>query len=303
MTQQYATMTQQYATALPARSVRVQELVYFLLGTSIPCAALGALSATIHLAGAISLAMLTPLISALAVQKFIVRKPILGPDGLGFRGGRLRWWGIALITFGALGAATIALSAALTPGLLASPAEFAENMSQLLLIPKSMDLMSQLSLAVAITLFVGVLLNLPLFLGEEVGWRGFMNPRLIALFGKPGVIFGGAIWAVWHLPFILLGHNYPDHPWLGLLLWVPICVCLNILLQAVYQRGRSIFPCALAHGAINEITPLLLMLFVRKDRWVDLLHGPAGLVGLLLLLLPALLVYRFGLEDGTETDA
>ncbi len=154
------------------------------------------------------------------------------------------------------------------------------------------------------TLVVGPVLNLPIYLGEEVGWRGFMNPRLIALLGRRGLVLGGAIWAVWHLPVILLGHNYPRHPWLGLLVWVPICVCLNIFLEAARQAGRSIFAPALAHGIINQGAMLMLVVFTREDRYLDLLHGPAGLAGLLVMVGPAVWIYRsFDVQTGGLTPA
>jgi hypothetical protein len=111
--------------------------------------------------------------------------------------------------------------------------------------------------------------------------------------GRPGLIVGGAFWALWHLPIILLGHNYPQHPWLGQLTWIPVCACMNILLHALRRVSGSIFPCALAHGAMNQIATLMLVLFVRQDRFIDVLHGPAGLIGLLILLPPAIWTWRF----------
>ena len=38
-------------------------------------------------------------------------------------------------------------------------------------------------------------------LGEEVGWRGYMMPRLKERFGLlNGRLLGGAVWGVWHWP-------------------------------------------------------------------------------------------------------
>lgn len=48
-------------------------------------------------------------------------------------------------------------------------------------------------------------------LGEEPGWRGFLQPRLQDRFGAMrGTLLLGAIWSVWHLP--LLGTEFaPAH--------------------------------------------------------------------------------------------
>jgi membrane protease YdiL (CAAX protease family) len=58
----------------------------------------------------------------------------------------------------------------------------------------------------------------PLLWGEEFGWRGYLQPRLLP--GRPvwPAIATGAIWGVWHYPLIVLtGFNYPDAPVLGLI--------------------------------------------------------------------------------------
>ncbi len=247
----------------------------------------------------VPLGMLTPMLSAIVVQK-LARRPVLGVHGLGFRLGRLRYWVLAPAGCVILILLSFPLSFLMTPGLMASGPEVVANSGRLSLPSEGLGLPLTLLLAFTLTLIVGPVLNLPIFLGEEVGWRGFMNPRLIALLGRRGLILGGAIWSTWHLPIILLGHNYPQHPWLGLLVWVPICVCLNIFLEAARQRGGSIFAPAVAHGIINQVAMLMLVLFTREDRYLDLLHGPAGLSGLLVLIVPAVWVYRrFGAGTGS----
>ena len=282
------------------------ELIFYCLGAFLPFAlicAWGAGHGGLEKNPLLSpLGMFTPMLSALVVQKF-ARRPILGVHGLGFRLGRLRSWVLApagcvipiLLSF--------PLSFLMTPGLMASGPEVVANTNRLTLPSEGLGLSATLLLAFTLTLTLGPVLNLPIFLGEEVGWRGFMNPRLLALFGRPGLILGGVLWALWHLPIILLGHNYPHHPWLGLLVWVPICICLNILLEAARQAGRSIFPAALAHGIINQTAMLMLMLFAREDRYLDLLHGPAGLSGLLMLIAPAVWIYRrLGEQIGVDSS-
>jgi uncharacterized protein len=41
-------------------------------------------------------------------------------------------------------------------------------------------------------------------LGEEIGWRGYLTPRLAATRGFTGAgVITGCIWAVWHYPILL----------------------------------------------------------------------------------------------------
>ena len=74
-------------------------------------------------------------------------------------------------------------------------------------------------------------------LGEEVGWRGYMMPRLKERFGLlNGRLLGGVVWGVWHWPLMLLvgyeyGTNYLGAPLLGLVVWCVVCFALNTLLD------------------------------------------------------------------------
>lgn len=78
-------------------------------------------------------------------------------------------------------------------------------------------------------LILGPLINLIFTLGEELGWRGFLLPRLMPLGQWKALIVSGFIWGIWHTPVIAQGHNYPDHPILGILLMTVFCVLLGIL--------------------------------------------------------------------------
>jgi membrane protease YdiL (CAAX protease family) len=43
---------------------------------------------------------------------------------------------------------------------------------------------------------IGSIINIPMFIGEELGWHGFMTPRLIMLLNtKRAFLAGGVIWA------------------------------------------------------------------------------------------------------------
>ena len=44
-------------------------------------------------------------------------------------------------------------------------------------------------------------------IGEELGWRGYMNQKLEPLVGIIGtVLIGGAVWSLWHLPSDMQGY-------------------------------------------------------------------------------------------------
>jgi membrane protease YdiL (CAAX protease family) len=89
-------------------------------------------------------------------------------------------------------------------------------------------------------------------LGEELGWRGFLLPRLCRFGQWPAVLLTGVIWGLWHAPLILLGFNYPGlSPWLALLYMVVFCVLVSVLFGWLRLASGSIWPSTVAHGFVN----------------------------------------------------
>ena len=132
-----------------------------------------------------------------------------------------------------------------------------------------------------------------MFLGEEIGWRGFLVPRLLILFGpKKSFLIGGSIWALWHAGGIILGFNYPGHPLLGNLMMIIMCIPLGIIFQYLYFKSRSIFVPALAHGAVNWTSSTFGMFVLSNEKYNTFLYGPTGVVGIVVFSLIAIILFK-----------
>ena len=149
------------------------------------------------------------------------------------------------------------------------------------------------------------LVNTFFALGEEVGWRGFLYPRLKERFGvAKGRLLGGLIWGVWHWPvMILAGYNYGMAYWgapvLGPLLFCVICVALGTVIDYLYEKTGCIWIPALAHGAFNAAGGLGMLVLnpAFADR-TTLGPAPIGLIaGLPLFALGFLLIGKSGRES------
>ena len=70
----------------------------------------------------------------------------------------------------------------------------------------------------------------------------------------------GAIWGLWHAPLIAMGYNYgtpyPGFPVVGILAMVLFCTGFGTLLCLLRDVTNSVWPCALAHGALNAVAGL-----------------------------------------------
>ena len=117
-----------------------------------------------------------------------------------------------------------------------------------------------------LSLFVQSLLGSVVTIGEEFGWRGYVQEKLMRKFGlNRGLILLGLIWGYWHLPIILMGYNFPNHPVLGGLLLMPIgTIFMAIFLGWLYLRSKSIWMPTLAHAAMNLCGSLLLTEMVMQ---------------------------------------
>ncbi|MGX1695285.1 CPBP family intramembrane glutamic endopeptidase [Microbacterium keratanolyticum] len=122
-------------------------------------------------------------------------------------------------------------------------------------------------------LIAALILNVLPALGEEVGWRGWLLPKLLPLGPWPAIAASGVIWGLWHAPVILLGHNYPGAPgWLAMLAMIAFCTIVGGLLGWLRIRSDSVWPAALAHSALNASGSLFL-LFIAKDETIDPLRA------------------------------
>lgn len=133
-----------------------------------------------------------------------------------------------------------------------------------------------------------LLLNIVPALGEEIGWRGWLLPKLLRFGPWPAILLSGVIWGLWHAPVILLGHNYPGTPgWLALIAMVVFCTLMGGIFGWLRLRGGSVWPAALAHSSLNAAATLVIV-FVAENSSFDPLHG--NITGWSGWIIPALLL-------------
>ena len=88
---------------------------------------------------------------------------------------------------------------------------------------------------------------------EEWGWRGYLEPRFVAL-GVPDIrrhLFVGAVWALWHFPLVL-STAYTEIPYT---LFFPFFMVAIILTAIVYGQLRkasgTVWTSVVMHGIGN----------------------------------------------------
>lgn len=161
--------------------------------------------------------------------------------------------------------------------------------------PAETSIVTMVLIPVLLVVLIGPIINIIPTLGEELGWRGYLMPKLRETCSdRTAVVITGAVWGFWHLPAIVMGHNYGTdyvgYPWLGVLAMIAFCMVLGIIEGYATIKTNSVIPAAMIHSTLNAGAALPIM--VAKSGYNTLI-GPAvtGLVGGIPFIVVAILLF------------
>jgi membrane protease YdiL (CAAX protease family) len=135
-----------------------------------------------------------------------------------------------------------------------------------------------------VVMIVGApVLQAPLAMCEELGWRGVMVGRMASRGPWPAVFMGGGLWGLWVGPILL-----PSMPWLGL----GVGLTYGVWLGWLRLRTGSIWPGVALRGALAG---LVLVVPLLGEPGTSQLHGPLGWPGWVVAgTIGALVAWRVG---------
>lgn len=117
---------------------------------------------------------------------------------------------------------------------------------------------SQIALNVVVNLAILGVLGTLAALGEEIGWRGYLQPRLDAAGVRSSVLLVSLAWTAFHAPLIA-GAGYVDtgNVWRS----VGVSAALDLSLAFIWAhesyRARSLWPAVFFHSFHNTISQWL----------------------------------------------
>jgi membrane protease YdiL (CAAX protease family) len=100
---------------------------------------------------------------------------------------------------------------------------------------------------------LGLALNLAFALGEELGWRGFLVPKLAERLSFAGTAaVSGIIWASWHMPLIIFADYNGGTPTMySIACFAVMVVGISFPIAWLRLRSGSVWPAALLHASHN----------------------------------------------------
>lgn len=223
--------------------------------------------------------MFFPLLSVVIVQA-IHKEPILKGLGVSFK--LNRWFAVAWLLPVVFNVAAMFASALFPPMRFSTETPILQDaLAQMSQSIPDIDAYKLLALTIVSGLSAGITINALFAFGEEIAWRGWLLKQFEGVTFLKASLIIGIFWGIWHAPLIAMGHNYAQHPFIGLGMMIVCCVLLTPVIQYIRVKSKSVITAAIFHGTLNAGAGMSLMYI---DNFNDLLGGSAGLAGFLVLL-------------------
>jgi len=109
----------------------------------------------------------------------------------------------------------------------------------------------------AVSLPFSYVITIIAFLGEEYGWRFYLQPIMQKKFGlKIGVILLGIVWGLWHIPVDTFFYTEDSVPQM-IIGQIITCIFIGIFFGFVYLKTNNIWICVCMHFLNNNLIPLI----------------------------------------------
>jgi len=156
----------------------------------------------------------------------------------------------------------------------------------------------QMSGSVGFAIFkisTGLLIGTLFALGEEIGWRGYMLPRLFSFGVVPATLIVGSLHGVWHLPIMLTTGYYHNtgNPLLVVPLFLVTLTLAGVFFGFIRIWTGSVWAVAIAHAAANMAWELMTEMTETKSPLVlEYVGGESGVIMITGLLIFSFLIIR-----------
>jgi uncharacterized protein len=151
-------------------------------------------------------------------------------------------------------------------------------------------------------LLIGLAISAVFALGEELGFRGYLLPRLMHFGTTRALLLSGLLHSLWHFPLMLLTGYFPmQGSWLVIgPIFTLILTAAGVFYGYLQITSGSVWPATLAHGAINTLLNLFKAFTITASPVaLEYLAGETGVLTLAATALGAAwLLYRLRQRRG-----
>lgn len=153
--------------------------------------------------------------------------------------------------------------------------------------------MGRSAVEIAVNIGLALVIGLVLAFGEEIGWRGYMLPKLAAIGTVPAMLVVGFLHGIWHLPIMLMTPYYHSggDPMAVVPLFLVTLTLAGVFFGFLRVWTGSVWPVAIAHAVYNFVWGLGSD-FVTADRpeTMEYIGGESGVLVIAGLIVFALIL-------------
>jgi CAAX protease family protein len=148
--------------------------------------------------------------------------------------------------------------------------------------------------AVNLLILNGLIFAPLLALGEEIGWRGFLTPRLVNSFGfVKGSLVCGVIWYIYHVPVIISAdYRGGNSLWFSLVCFAILVISITFLFNWLRIKSGSIWPAVVLHACHNLFIQGFFDKITADFGLIAYITGEFGIGLAFVSVIIAVIVYR-----------
>ena len=146
------------------------------------------------------------------------------------------------------------------------------------------------SIGILFVLFISSIITAT---GEEIGWRGFLLPKMSELWNvKTAVVVSGLIWAIWHFPLMIAGLYIPGTPlWYQLSIFTIEIIAITAIMAIIRLKSKSVWPAIILHASHNYFDQIIFSPLTIGEKSAYIV-GETGVITAVIIVLLALFVIR-----------
>lgn len=143
---------------------------------------------------------------------------------------------------------------------------------------------------------MGIGMSLLGSIGEEIGWRGYLLPHLLAVGRTRALLLSGLLHGLFHLPFILLTPFYHGlgNPVIVVPLFLVALTAAGVWYGYLRLTSQSVWPAAIAHTSLNiTVEQFSSVTIAAAPLAMEYLLGESGVFTLIgIIAVAGWLIYR-----------
>jgi membrane protease YdiL (CAAX protease family) len=147
----------------------------------------------------------------------------------------------------------------------------------------------------------GLVIGTLFALGEEIGWRGYMLPRLLGRGVVPAMLLVGFLHGIWHLPLMLTTDYYHNtgNPLLIVPLFLVTLTLAGVFFGFLRLWTGSVWAVAIAHAAANMAWEIMTEMTQTKTPLVlEYIGGESGVIMIVGLTVFSFFIICYMRRDG-----